>query len=118
ALLPVLAVALAAGCEPTDDLTSPPRDTLSPPAFSHGSFTESTGIYRIAYTDGLEVKVTNDHHTHSPPNRIDMAGSAAGYSIVEAASGTIRGIMDRHGNSNGLGDGLSADQSQNHDDSK
>ena len=118
ALLSVLAVALAAGCEVSDDLTSPGTEPTILPAFSHGSFTESTGIYRIAYADGLGVTVTNDHHTHDPPNRIDMAGSVAGYNIVAAASGTIRGIMDRHGDSNGLGDGLSADQSQSHDDSK
>jgi len=113
--LAVLSVAVLTACaEPTgvglSDLVTPPT------AFSHGDFTESSGIYRIPYADGRVVKVTRDHHDHTPPDRIDMAGVEAGYEIVAAASGTIRAIVDRHGNAPNAGDGLSADGSQAQDD--
>ncbi len=83
----------------------------------HGSFTTSNAIYRIPYADGTAVTANNDHHNHpNVPNRVDLGGGD-GSTIVAAASGIIRAIVDRHGNSNGLGDGLSADGNSAHDDS-
>ena len=110
----MLTLSLFAACgEPTgpDSLQNTP-----PVAFSHGDFEESTGIYRIPYADGLTVIVSRDHHDHTPPNRVDMFGEEEGYAIVAAASGTIRAVVDRHGNSPGDGDGLSADGSTSQDD--
>lgn len=113
----LLALSLASACEgPGGD---PARtDVVGPPVPSgdHGSFDTSDGIYRIPYADGDLVRVTRDHHDHTPPDRIDMAGDQAGFEIVAAASGWIRAVVDRHGNSPGAGDGLSADGSQPHDD--
>jgi hypothetical protein len=112
ACLSLLALTLASACEAPSDLTSPEQADLPvphSPSFSHGTFPTSLGIYRIPYVDGSEVRVTNDHHDHNPVNRIDMAGENANFLIVAAASGTIRGIVDRHGDSGGLGDGLAAD---------
>jgi murein DD-endopeptidase MepM/ murein hydrolase activator NlpD len=84
---------------------------------SHGSFTVSSGIYRIPYADGTSVTANNDHHTHpSAVNRVDL-GAPNGSTIVAAASGIIRGINDRNGNTNGFGDGLAADQVTPQDDS-
>ena len=74
-------------------------------AANHGSFTMSTGIYRIPYTDGTDVTVSNDHHTHNPVNRIDMS-AGTGTPIVAAASGIIRAVVDIHGNSPGAGNGV------------
>jgi hypothetical protein len=117
----VVALALAVACDP--GLPSSLQDEhLAPPiAFSHGSFTTSTGIYRIPYADGNQVRVSRDHHDHTPVDRIDMVGENPDYLIVAAASGIIRAIVDVHGNSNGLGDGLAADgvtpQFNNGDDS-
>lgn len=88
----------------------------SPPALSHGDFGDSDGFYRIPYADGSSVIITRDHHSHTPPNRIDMAGDVAGLEIVAAASGTIRAIVDRHGNTPGAGDGFAADGSTPQDD--
>jgi murein DD-endopeptidase MepM/ murein hydrolase activator NlpD len=107
----LLALVLASACESpvTDPDAGAPA--VSPPQFSHGSFQQSAGIYRIPYADGVDIRVTNDHHDHSPVNRIDMAGLQANRQIVAAAAGTIRAIVDWHGNSNGLGDGLAADSS-------
>jgi len=83
---------------------------------SHGSFTISSGIYRIPYADGTTVTANNDHHTHpNAVNRVDLGGGD-GATIVAAASGIIRGINDRNGNSNGFGDGLAADQVTPQDD--
>ena len=82
-------------------LVSVPEDTAEA---SHGFFAQSTGIYRIPYADGTAVTVSNDHHDHSPVNRIDMSGDAANQQIVAAASGIIRAVSDFHGDSNDLGD--------------
>jgi murein DD-endopeptidase MepM/ murein hydrolase activator NlpD len=111
------ALALSA-CAP-DELTTGPEATRQedlPVAFDHGTFPTSTGIYRIPYVDGFPVTVGNDHHDHNPVNRIDMSGDVGGGVIVAAASGWIRGIVDRHGNSSSRGDGLSADGSTPHFD--
>ena len=80
-----------------------------PLAASHGSFTTSAAIYRIPYANGTIVSANNDHHSHpNAVNRVDLGGGD-GSTVVAAASGIIRGISDRHGNSNGFGDGLAAD---------
>ena len=54
------------------------------------------GVYRIPYANGTEVRVSNDHLTHSPIGRIDMSGRGGNepYRIVAAADGTIRFIVD------------------------
>lgn len=58
---------------------------------------QSQGFYAIPYLPGTEVHVTNDHLTHSPPNRIDMSGTSGGpYQVVAAASGHVRFIEDSH----------------------
>jgi hypothetical protein len=117
AILAGLALVLISACG--DPVTSPDEagPNAPPAAFSHGEYTSSEGIYRIPYADGTVVTVTRDHHDHTPPDRIDMVGSEAGSEIVAAAAGTIRGIVDRHGNDDDAGDGLSANGSQAHDDS-
>jgi hypothetical protein len=70
----------------------------------------SSGIYRIPYADGTAVSANNDHITHpNVPNRVNLAGGDDS-TIVAAPSGIIRGIVDRHGNSGGLGDGCSTAQ--------
>ena len=75
------------------------------------TFSTSSAIYRIPFIDNSAVTANNDHHNHpAVPNRVDLGGGD-GNTIVAAASGIIRGIMDRHGDSNDLGDGLAADQS-------
>lgn len=99
-----------AGCE---DPTLPPESLVEPgvgePLYSHGTaFTTSTGIYRIPYADGSTVNVSNDHHSHSPVDRVDLV-AGTGTPVVAAASGWIRGIVDWHGNSPNPGDGMSAD---------
>ncbi len=61
-----------------------------------GAVDRSTGLYVIPYEPGTKVHVTNDHASHSPPNRIDMSGreGTGTYEIVAAAPGTIRYIQD------------------------
>jgi murein DD-endopeptidase MepM/ murein hydrolase activator NlpD len=86
-------------------------------AGSHPQFTLSDGIYRIPYSDGTNVFVTRDHHTHAPArDRIDMS-AGEGAEIAAAASGWIRGIVDHNGQSPNPGDGLSADSTAAQDDS-
>jgi hypothetical protein len=64
----------------------------SAPAFAIDA---SKGVYRIPYADGTEVRVTNDHVKHSPPGRIDMSGrGGARYTVVAAADGTVRHVVD------------------------
>lgn len=77
----------------------------------------SAAIYRIPYVDGTAVTANNDHLTHpNVPNRVDLGGGDL-TPIVAAASGTIRAVVDRHGNYNGLGDGKAWDQTTDQDDS-
>ena len=71
----------------------------------HGDFGTSSGIYRIPYADGTSVGVTNDVHNHN--NAYDMS-AGVGESIVAAASGWIRGIVEHNGNDPNAGDGLDA----------
>lgn len=88
-----------------------------PVSASHGPFTTSSAIYRIPYANGTIVTANNDHHSHPKAvNRVDLGGGD-GSTVVAAASGIIRGIVDRNGNSNGFGDGLAADQVTPQDDS-
>jgi len=56
----------------------------------------SRGVYRIPYANGTEVRVANDHLTHTPIGRIDMSGRGGDepYRIVAGADGTIRFIVD------------------------
>lgn len=55
----------------------------------------STGVYRVPYANGTEVRVNRDHLTHTPVGRIDMGGrGGSNYRIVAAAPGTIRFIED------------------------
>ena len=64
---------------------------------SHSPSDVSEGVYRIPYQNGTEVRVTRDHHDHSPvQDRIDMIGinGAEPYRVVAAADGTIRFIQD------------------------
>ena len=85
-----------------------PRGTVSA---SHGSFAKSQGVYRVPYDNGLTVTASNDHHNHpNAPDRIDM-GSGKGSIIFAAASGIIRGIVDRHEDDYGRDAGLDFDLS-------
>jgi murein DD-endopeptidase MepM/ murein hydrolase activator NlpD len=73
---------------------------------AHGTFTTSDGIYRIPFADGITVTANNDHHNHPNEfNRVDL-GSPADSTIVAAASGIIRGLVDNNGESGGNGDGV------------
>lgn len=59
--------------------------------------TQSQGFYAIPFEPGTTVRVTADHLTHSPPNRIDMVGTSGGpYHVVAAASGRVRFVEDSH----------------------
>ncbi|MCA1690855.1 MAG: peptidoglycan DD-metalloendopeptidase family protein, partial [Actinobacteria bacterium] len=79
---------------------------FSGPATADHSFTMSDGVYRIPYANGTNVTVSRDHHDHAPAkDRIDM-GAGAGSTIVAAASGIIRAVVDFNGNSPGAGDGV------------
>ena len=81
--LTVAAVALVAG--------------LQVPASANHAFTLSTNVYRIPFLDNTLVTVTRDHHDHMPVmDRIDMVGPN-GSTIVAAADGIIRAIVDNHG---------------------
>jgi hypothetical protein len=73
------------------------------------SFTTSSGTYRVPYADALAVTANNDHHNHpNAPDRVDLA-SGKGSVIVAAASGVIRGIVDRHGSDYGRDDDVGFD---------
>ncbi len=67
---------------------------LLPPA---DSLPVSKGAYRIPYADGTDVRIWQDHTTHSPTlNRIDMAGinGSGDYVVVAAGDGVIYRIED------------------------
>lgn len=77
----------------------------------------SSAIYRIPYADGTAVTANNDHITHpNVPNRVDLGGGDLA-TIVAAASGVIRAVVDRHGDYDGRGDGKAWDQVTDQDDS-
>jgi murein DD-endopeptidase MepM/ murein hydrolase activator NlpD len=77
----------------------------APVSADHGDFEQTVGVYRIPFSDGTDVTVSRDHHTHEPVNRIDMV-AGTGSPIVAAASGIIRAIVDFNGTSPGAGDGV------------
>lgn len=53
----------------------------------------STGLYRVPYADGTDVKASNPHYGHS--TRMDIDGTGGGpYDIVAAADGTVRVAVD------------------------
>lgn len=60
------------------------------------SLDQSFILYRLPYANGTQVKVTNDHTTHSPANRLDLKGvnGAGPYAVVAAATGIVRIIED------------------------
>ena len=79
---------------------------IAPPAQAGHNFTESDGIYRIAYENGSNVTVSRDHHDHSPAkDRIDMF-VGIGAPMVAAASGWIRAVVDFNGGTPNAGDGI------------
>ena len=56
---------------------------------------DSVGLYAIPYEPGTRVKVSRDHITHTPADRIDMSGVSGGpYRVVAAAHGHVRFIED------------------------
>ncbi|UCC25810.1 MAG: M23 family metallopeptidase [Gemmatimonadales bacterium] len=116
AIMAGLVLGLISACG--DPVTSPDETGPEPPpvALSHDEYSESQGIYRIPYIDGASLTVASDAHDHVPASQVDLVGVEVGGEIVAAASGTIRAIVDRHGNDGQAGDGLSADGSEAHDD--
>ncbi len=70
--------------------------------FAQPQFEISRNIYRVPYLTGTDVHITNDHFTHSPVGRYDMSGNGNGsscssnYTIVAAAAGYVRRIVDNH----------------------
>lgn len=74
-----------------------PNPTPSAPVLTAASVPHSQGFYSFPFEAGTTVHVTNDHLTHSPPNRIDMSGTSGGpYHVVAAASGWVRFVEDSH----------------------
>jgi len=62
----------------------------------------SHGFYRIPYGDGLAIRVSRDHITHTPPVKEDWVSVGFGplptqMPIVAAADGRIRSIVDNNG---------------------
>lgn len=63
-------------------------------------FELSKNVYRVPYSTGFPITVTNNHFTHDPLGRYDMSGFSNGsscssnYPIVAAAEGIIRFIVD------------------------
>ncbi|MBX2800123.1 MAG: FG-GAP repeat protein [Myxococcales bacterium] len=55
----------------------------------------STGLYRVPYADGTDVRATNPHYGHSTRMDIDGTGGAP-YDIVAAADGIVRVAVDEH----------------------
>ncbi len=99
-----LLLGLIVGC--VDTPATPEAPGWNPPtAYAHGDFGESAGIYRIPYADGTLVGVNNDAHNHN--NAYDMS-AGVGASLVAAAGGWIRAIVEHNGNDPNPGDGLDA----------
>jgi murein DD-endopeptidase MepM/ murein hydrolase activator NlpD len=58
----------------------------------------SPSLYRIPYEDGARVRVSNDHRTHQPANRLDLVGvESRSHRIAAAAAGIVRYIVDEFG---------------------
>jgi hypothetical protein len=76
--------------------------TLAGCQTSEGVTWPAFGIYRLPYADGTQVRVSRDFTTHSPIGRYDLTGQGGGdYSIVAAADGWIRFIVDHNLTSGG-----------------
>lgn len=107
--VPSLILCLFVGCSESPIAPDAPVEkdllTSNVTASAHGDFGLSSGVYRIPYSDGTSVNVNNDAHNHN--NAYDMA-VGQGASIVAAASGWIRGIVEHHGNDPNAGDGADA----------
>lgn len=74
---------------------------VGPPAQAgHGNQTQ--GVYRLPYADGTDVLVSNDIHNHN--DAYDFR-AGIGATVVAAASGWIRGIVQHHGEAPNPGDG-------------
>lgn len=56
----------------------------------------SKGVYRIPYADGVALTVTNDHANHTPPNRLDLVAASAGRTVVAAAAGRVRIVVQNN----------------------
>jgi hypothetical protein len=58
----------------------------------------SKGVYRLPYTNGTDVRFSNDHTNHpSTLNRVDMTGQdSAPYTVVAAGAGWIRDIAENN----------------------
>lgn len=71
----------------------------------------SQGVYRIPYADGTNVTVDFDYHTHNGTlNKLDLDGGD-GSTIVAAAGGWVRYVVENHGDDGGNGDGMAWDGS-------
>jgi len=58
---------------------------------------KSKNLYAIPYEPGVTVRVSRDHISHTPANRIDMSGTSGGpYKIVAALDGVVKFIEDSH----------------------
>ena len=115
-ILPLAALLFVWACA---EMTAPEqpdveRVTLEPSSHHDGSFTLSTGIYRIPYGDGTAMSVGRDHHTHTPIDRFDL-NAGQGTPIAAAASGWIRAIVDRHGMFPNPGDSVDINGAQQAD---
>jgi murein DD-endopeptidase MepM/ murein hydrolase activator NlpD len=70
--------------------------------FAQPQFEISRNIYRVPYLTGTDVHISRDHYTHTPVGRYDMSGNSNGsscssnYTIVAAAAGYVRRIVDNH----------------------
>ena len=60
------------------------------------SLDQSFLLYRLPYANGTDVRVTRDHMSHAPANRLDLKGinGAAPYAVVAAATGIVEVISD------------------------
>jgi hypothetical protein len=55
----------------------------------------SARVYRLPYEDDARVRVSGDHITHQPPNRLDLVGAEPrSHRIVAAAPGIVRYVVD------------------------
>ena len=52
-------------------------------------------VYRVPFANGTEVRVGNDHATHSPTrNRLDISSINGGADVVAAAAGRVMWVED------------------------
>lgn len=67
---------------------------VQPAQAQHFRFSE--GLYRIAYADNTVVTVTNDIWNHSPAGKYDIVATGLLPTIVAAAPGWVRWIVEDH----------------------